>query len=173
MRRLLVLLSVVLLFALCQSQLIKKDKIKKPIKIRDCLFGFKKVNGTKECKTKEEFFKHPRNDTNCTKKNKTLKCFKFQNATACLCVRKPIPKNPIKFKDECPAGRIKRCKVDRFTGQQKCRCLRIGPVKDDTVKGEIECKEGEKKVCKSNGVCICRKLRDRRPPIDPNAVGLF
>ena len=72
MRKLLVLLSVVLLFALCQGQKEREtSKIRHRPLVRDCIFGYKKVNGTKTCKTMEEFFRHPRNDTTCVK-NKTL-----------------------------------------------------------------------------------------------------
>ena len=47
MRKLLVLLSVVLLFALCQNQKVKDiPRIRPRPTVRDCIFGFTKVNGT-------------------------------------------------------------------------------------------------------------------------------
>ena len=128
MRRLLELLSVVLLFALCQSQLKKIDRVRRPPKILGCIYGFKKVNETKVCKTREEFFNHSRNETNCTQKGKIRKCFNFFKTRTCFCVDKPVPKKPNYFRNECKKGLIKRCRVDRFTGKQKCSCVRIGPV---------------------------------------------
>ena len=171
MRKLLVLLSVVLLFAICQSQKVKDKKDLPKIK-RDCFFGYKKVNGTKVCKTKEEFLRHPRNETNCTA-NKTLKCLKVGDITACRCIKihRPRPHVPRNF--TCPVGKVKRCKTDRFTGKQNCRCVKLGPVLINDTNKDIVCKEGEKKVCKKNGVCLCKKARKERPPVDPNAVGLF
>jgi hypothetical protein len=180
MRKLLVLLSVVLLFALCQSQKLRdSSKIRVRPHVRDCIFGYKKVNGTKVCKTMEEFFKHPRNDTNCTK-NKTLKCFKFHNATACLCVKKHVrPPKPINV-TTCPVGFIYRCKRDRFTHKQECRCRRMGPVPVNftTGPGLKECPEGKELYCPKKRPCICRRIKKKPEPVEPvpvpePAVGLF
>ena len=134
MRRLLVLLSVVLLFALCQNQLTKKDRLIRPPKTHNCIFGFKKVNNIKVCKTIEEFFKHPRNDTNCTQKNKVSKCFTLYNTTACLCLKKIVPKKPINFKSKCKPGFFNRCRVNKFTGKQMCSCKKLGPIIKPVIK---------------------------------------
>ena len=165
MRKLLVLLSVVLLFAICQSQKIKEKKV--PHKIRECFFGYKKVNGTTECKTLAEFMKHPKNETHCTH-NKTLKCRKFSNVTVCRCLRTIRPVHPPKVSN-CTAGYIRRCKVDRFTGKQNCRCVKVGPIPRPGK--DLVCEEGKVKVCKDNGFCICKKPKPVK--IDPEAVGLF
>ena len=171
MRKLLVLLSVVLLFAICQSQKVKDKKDLPKIK-RDCFLGYKKVNGTKVCKTKEEFLKHPRNDTNCTV-NRTLKCFRIQNVTVCRCVRKFKPVTPIRSTN-CTKGYIRRCKVDKLTGKQNCRCVRLGPIVPVVKPEDVVCEEGKEKICKKNGVCICRKIRPvKKPPVEPEANGLF
>jgi hypothetical protein len=170
MRKLLVLLSVVLLFAICQSQKIKDKKV--PPKIRDCFFGYKKVNGTTVCKTKAEFMKHPKNDTNCTH-NRTLRCQKVDNVTICRCLRRIKPVHPIKTSN-CTKGYVRRCKVDKFTGKQKCRCVKMGPIIPVPIKDDIVCEEGKVKVCKRNGFCICKKPKpEREQPVVPDAVGLF
>ena len=171
MRKLLILLSVVLLFALCQSQSVRKNKTKHHPKDLDCIFGYKKVNGTKICKTMEEFFKHPRNDTNCTK-NKTLKCFKSHNVTACLCVK--VHKRPtLPDLHRCPVGYLWRCKRDSFTHKQECKCRKIGPTVNDTTTITTKCPEGKELFCPKRGRCICKK-KHRKPTLDPYmGDGLF
>jgi hypothetical protein len=156
MRKLLVLLSVVLLFAICQSQKVKDKKDLPKIK-RDCFFGYKKVNGTKVCKTKEEFLKHPRNETNCPV-NKTLICYKFGNITACLCIKVHKPATPI-IRTNCTKGYVRRCKFNKIYGIQSCRCVKMGPIIPVDKPEDVVCEEGKEKICKKNGVCICRKKR--------------
>ena len=175
MRKLLVLLSVVLLFALCQNQKVKDtSRIRPRPLVRDCIFGFTKVNGTKRCKTKEEFFKHPRNDTNCTK-NKRLRCFTMNNVTACLCVRRIEPPRPINV-TKCPVGFIWRCKRDKLTKHQECRCRKLGPVPVNTTSGPgvKECPAGKELYCPKKRPCICRRIKKTTQPVVPEpAVGLF
>ena len=172
MRKLLVLLSVVLLFALCQSQKVKEKK--KPPKFqRECLFGFKKVNNTKVCKTKEEFLKHPRNDTNCTT-GKRLKKIKVNNSTFYRCVLiRPVRPSDLRDGNCTQPGFVKRCKKDRFTGKNVCKCIRLGPgpVKDPNP--DVVCEDGKVKHCKKNGVCICRPLRPVKPTTVYNGDGLY
>ena len=168
MRKLLVLLSVVLLFAICQSQKVKEKKFPPKFK-RECFFGYKKVNGTKVCQTKAEFLKHPRNDTNCTV-NKTLKCFRIENVTVCRCVRKFKPVSPIRATN-CTKGYVRRCKVDRYTGKQNCRCIKVSPITPVVKPEDVVCEEGKEKICKKNGVCICRKKRSEIGlPVVPKEV---
>lgn len=171
MRKLLVLLSVVLLFALCQSHKVKE---KKPHKFpRECIFGYKKVNNTKVCKTKEEFLKHPRNDTNCTA-NKVLKKFKVNNVTFYRCVLKRVNRTThLKDKNCTKPGYTKRCKVDRFTGKNVCRCIKLGPVPVIEPNPDIVCAEGKVKHCNKRGVCICRSPKPVKTTVVEDAVGLF
>ena len=176
MRKLLVLLSVVLLFALSQSQRVKDTpKLRPRPRVRDCIFGYTKVNGTKKCQTMEEFFKHPRNDTNCTQ-NKKLKCFTFHNATACICVKPLRPTTTIN-PTKCPVGFIWRCKRDKLTKRQECRCRKLGPVPVNVTSGPVlkECPEGKELYCPKKRPCICRRIKKTTEPVvvpEP-AVGLF
>jgi len=141
MRKLLILLSIVLAAALCQT-IKRKTTYRPPYRPPDCIFGYKYLNGTssnKVCKTKEEFFQHPRNETNCSSLKK-LKCYTFKNVTACLCIRKfnrpPNPNFPLIL---CPEGYIRRCKK----GTRNCECIIIGPVKvNDTSRITKECGYG-------------------------------
>lgn len=171
MRKLLVLLSVVLLFALCQSQKVKDRKTHKFHK--ECIFGYKKVNNTKVCKTKEEFLKHPRNDTNCTA-NKVLKKFKINNVTFTRCVfkRNGNSTHVPKHRNCTEPGFVRRCKVDKFTGKNVCRCIRLGPpVREPNP--DIVCEEGKVKHCNKRGVCICRPPKPGKTTVVEEAVGLF
>ena len=164
MRKLLVLLSVVLLFALCQSQVVEKEK-KKLIKPNFCPFGYKKVNGTKVCKTYKEYLKHPRNFTNCTK-GFNLKCRKVENKTLCFCFPK-IKVLPNKNISLCKPGEILRCKFDRNTLKRGCKCEPVLPrVKTDP--SELNCPTGTTPKCKGNR-CICAKIKikEREPVLPP------
>ena len=166
MRKLLILLSVVLAVALCQTT--KRTTIHRPpYRPLDCTFGYKYLNGTlpnKRCKTKEEFFQNPRNDTNCSKLKK-LKCYTFKNVTACICVKKfnrpTYPDFPFK---RCPEGFVWRCS----RGVRNCGCKRIGPIKvNGTSKITKECEYGKYLYCPKKGECICRKIRRETSYIDP------
>ena len=164
MRKLLVLLSVVLLFALCQSQEVEKEKKKLLIKPNFCPFGYKKVNGTKVCKTYKEYLKHPRNFTNCTK-DSNLKCRKIENKTLCFCVPK-IKVLPHRNISLCKPGEILRCKFDRNTLKRGCKCEPVLPrVKTDP--SELNCPTGTTPKCKGNR-CICAKIKIKeREPVFP------
>lgn len=167
MRKLLVLLSVVLLFALCQSK-VSNNKTKHDHPNKHCFYGYKKVNGTKECKTIDEFMRHPKNDTNCTHK-KILKCLPVRNITVCRCVEKRRPPIIPIFNTTCQKGYIKRCRFDRQTNKEKCRCIRMGPVIRNKTE-EIVCKEGYTKICKNHGSgekCFCRKIHHVEPVYPP------
>lgn len=173
MRKFLMLLSAVLLFAICQGQLINKKLRPGPIKFRPvCPFGSKKVNGTRVCKTKEEFLVNPRNQTNCTK-NRKLICNPFGNVTYCFCLRKPkVPTVPTTFIRECPLGTRKSCKRDKLTRKQTCECVKFGPkVNDTNTLRKKDCGEGKELRCNSRG-CFCKKIKERKPVLEP-AVGLF
>ena len=164
MRKLLILLSVVLAVALCQSIKRPLGRVPPyhPINRLDCTFGIKKVNGTRKCKNIEEFFQHPRNDTNCSKLRR-LKCYKFKNATACLCVRKPKLFPHPDFPQLCKPGFVWRCKKDNID----CKCTRFGPVRvNDTLRLKNKCPEGEEFFCSVKTGCKCRKI-DRTPVIKP------
>jgi len=166
MRKLLILLSVVLAVALCQTTKRRTTLYRRPYRPLDCIFGYKYLNGTlrnKVCKTKEEFFQHPRNDTNCSKLKK-LKCYTLKNVTACICVRNF---NRITYPD-FPYNRCKPGFVWRCTRVNKdCECRRIGPIKvNGTSKITKECGDGKYLYCPKKGDCICRKIR-REPIIDP------
>ena len=164
MRKLLILLSVVVLFAICQSKTTHghHSHHKHP----DCIFGYKKVDGKKQCKTIEEFFQNPRNETNCTAK-KQLKCLKFNNATACLCLKKSVkipqgttqdgePTNPRK----CLQGYVYNCVKDHHTRHQECKCRKLSPVLDDpSSETTTECPEGQELYCGRRGKCLCRKVK--------------
>jgi len=169
MRKLLILLSVVLFIALCQARPTTNVHAIRPkfIYPLNCTFGFKKVNGTKRCKTMTEFFEHPRNETNCTKLQK-LKCYNYKNATACLCVKKPIlPPHPI-FPSRCPPGLTLRCKNRYF---RDCKCEKFSPIRlNRTSLIRRRCKEGEGLSCPKGGACICKKIEkklDIEPFIEP------
>ncbi len=168
MRKLLILLSVVVLFAICQGQRPKPTSgIKRPFPL-DCVFGYKKVNGTKKCRSKAEFFQHPRNETNCAKKNKTLKCYHFKNATACLCVKNRTRPHP-GFEHKCPPGQFWRCKG--YGRHQDCRCRKfvVHPV-NRTELVKPNCDQEKEYVFCTRRRCICKKKKE----IDPNeGVGLF
>ena len=156
MRKLLVLLSVVLLFALCQSQVMDKKKLVKPI----CPFGYTKVNGAKVCRSYKDYLKNPRNATNCTK-NFNLKCRKFENKTLCFCFPKFIVP-PFGNISKCQPGEIFRCKLDRTTGKRDCKCSTLLPkIKDKT---ELDCPLGTYPKCKGRR-CICAKNKEREPSI--------
>ena len=162
MRKLLILLSVVLFNALCQARPTTSVHAPKFIQPLDCTFGFKKVNGTKRCKTMTEFFQHPRNETNCTKLQKLI-CYNYKNATACLCIKKPIfppyPSHPL-FPPRCGPGLVWRCK-----GKNNCKCERFSPIRLTSRFSGI-CKEGEKFICPARGRCRCKKI-EREPTIEP------
>jgi len=156
MRKLLVLLSVVLVFALYQARPTTNIHASFSHKFRplDCTFGYKKVNGTKRCKTMEEFFHHPRNETNCTR-FKVLKCYNYKNASACLCVRKPIKPPHHDFPHPCPPGFTWRC----TRGLNKdCQCRRIGPIKINDTTRIPNCSYGKYLSC-TNTKCICKPLK--------------
>jgi hypothetical protein len=160
MRKLLVLLSLVLLFALCQSQVIEKGRKLRP---DFCPFGFTKVNGTKVCKSFEDFLKHPRNATNCTN-NKILKCRKFNNKTLCFCLPK-YPLRPRRNITLCKPGEFYRCKFDKSTGQRDCKCRPMGPKIIDVK--ELDCPLGSFPKCKGRR-CICAKdKKNEREPFKP------
>lgn len=161
MRKLLILLSVVLLFAICQSQRTKPTSVVRRPPFQ-CTFGYKKVNGTKKCRTKAEFFQHPRNETNCEKKNKTLKCYHYKNATACLCVKKRThPTSGPEVK--CPPGQIWRCK--KFGPHQDCKCRRIPvpPVNRTTDIPKPKCDTEKEYLFCTRRRCICKKKRTTEP----------
>jgi len=157
MRKLLILLSVVLFIAFCQARPTTSVHAISPkfIYPLNCTFGFKKVNGTKRCKTMTEFFEHPRNETNCTKLQK-LKCYNYKKATACLCVKKAIlpPHPPIIH--HCGPGLVWRCK-----GKNNCKCEKYSPIPLTS-----RCEEGEKLICTARGLCRCKKIQ-REPIIEP------
>ncbi len=160
MRKLLILLSVVLLFAICQSQRTKPTSVVRRPPF-ECLFGYKKVNGTKKCRTKAEFFQHPRNETNCEKKNKTLKCFHYKNATACLCIKKRTPRTsgPI---HTCPPGQIWRCKG--FGLHKDCKCRRPPvPLVNRTDIIKPNCDPEKEYLSCTRRRCICRKKKTTEP----------
>lgn len=163
MRKLLVLLSVVLLFALCQSQDPVKTKKEKP---HFCPFGYKKVNGTKICRTLDEFLRNPKNATNCTK-NKELRCRKFDNKTLCFCIPKFDVLRPHRNITRCKPGETLRCKFDRKTLKRECKCQSMVPRKYNT--SELVCEEGTVPKCKGKR-CVCAKVRDheRRPHLEPS-----
>lgn len=159
MRKLFIFLSVVLLIALCQSKERNTTRLNRPFISPppfDCIFGFKKVNGTKKCKTMEEFFKHPRNETNCTKIQK-LKCYNFKNETACVCVKKfKLPKIEIPYK--CPMGLVRRCKRRANSNKTDCHCTRFIPPKKNISRISTlanQCPEGKRFFCSYDG-CKCR-----------------
>lgn len=173
MRKFLMLLSAVLLFAICQGQLLNKKFKPGPHKFRPvCPFGSKKVNKTRVCLTKEEFLANPRNQTNCTK-HRNLVCNKFGNATYCFCLRNPKgPSFPTHVFRKCPLGTKKTCTKDKLTRQQTCVCEKLGPTANDTsVLRKKDCGEGYQLRCNSKG-CFCRKTKERKPVLEP-AVGLF
>ena len=118
--------------------------------------------------------KHPKNETNCTALKK-LKCFKVDNVTVCRCILKRNRTHDKLIHSNCTKGYVRRCKVDKFTGKQKCRCVKMGPVLPVHRNEDIVCEEGKVKVCKRNGFCLCKKKKPvtKEPVIDPNAVGLF
>jgi len=153
MRKLLILLSVFLVVALYQARPTTNvhtsfSHIFHPL---DCTFGYKKVNGTKKCKTMEEFFHHPRNETNCTI-FKELKCINYKNATACLCFRKPIKPPHHDFHDTCPPGFTWRCRRGFISD---CQCRRIVPSKIPN------CKPSQFLACTKNG-CFCKSKTNTR-----------
>ena len=158
MRKLFILLSVVLLFALCQSKLRNTTRLNPPFKTppMHCIFGIKKVNGTKKCKTMEEFFQHPRNQTNCTKAKK-LKCYNFKNATACVCVW-DIKLPHIEIPYRCPMGLVRRCKRRPHSNKTDCQCTRFIPPKINISRISTQakqCPEGKRLFCSFDG-CKCR-----------------
>jgi len=160
MGKLLVLLSVVLLFALCQSQVTGKEK--KLLKPNFCPFGYTKVNGTKVCKTLKEFLKHPRNVTSCSK-NRTLKCRKFDNKTLCFCLPE-FRVRPHRNISLCKLGEVYRCKFDKLTGQRDCKCRPIFPRVKTT---ELDCPLGTSPKCNGRR-CICAKDKEiKREPFVP------
>ena len=169
MRKLLIVLSVVLAVALCQSikrpTTIPRPPSLHPFNTLYCTFGSKKVNGTEKCKTKEEFFQHPRNETNCTKL-KILKCYTFKNDTACLCVRKFIRRPYSDFpRHRCRVGFVWRCK----RGNINCECIRFGSVRvNNTSRISKKCKGDEVLFCPKRGKCICKKERRDMEPILPD-----
>jgi len=171
MRKLLILLSVVLAFALCQTTK-RRTTIYRPYRPLDCTFGYKYLNGTlpnKVCKTKEEFFQHPRNETNCSILKK-LKCYTFKNVTACLCIKKfnrpPYPDFP---HHRCPFGFTWRCQRVNRIGNRNCECKRIGPVKlNFTSRITKRCKVDEVLSCPKRGACICKKGRKDILPDESN-----
>ena len=164
MRKQLILLSVVLLFAICQSK--RSPGHHSHHKRPDCIFGYKKVDGKKQCKTIEEFFQNPRNETSCPAK-KQFKCFTFNNATACLCIKKRAkipqdtttegePSNP----NQCPPGFVYNCRKDRHTRHQKCKCRKLGPsLNDPSSETTKDCPEGQELHCRRKGKCLCRKVK--------------
>ena len=164
MRKLLVLLSVVLLFALCQSQVVEKEKKIKP---NFCPFGYTKVNRTKVCKTLKEFLKLPRNVTSYSK-NRTLKCRKFDNKTLCFGLTKfhVIPHRNISL---CKPGEVYRCKFDKLAGQRECKCRPIFPKVKNT---ELDCPLGTYPKCNGRR-CICAKdQKIKREPFVPKRPDL-
>ena len=158
MRKLLIFLSVFLFIALCQARPTTNVHVPKNIQPLDCTFGFKKVNGTKRCKTMTEFFQHPRNETNCTKLQK-LKCYNYKNSTACLCIKKPIlPPHPSIL--ICGPNLVWRCK-----GKNNCKCSILDPARL-TSRFSMNCKAGEKYICPARGRCRCKKI-EREPTVEP------
>ena len=160
MRKLLILLSVVLFIAICQARPTTNVHVPKNIQPLHCTFGFKKVNGTKRCKTMSEFFQHPRNKTNCTKLQK-LKCYNYKNATACLCVKKLLlPPSP-SIIHKCGPGFIWRCK-----GKNNCKCEKFSPFRFNHTALIRSCDKGEEFWCSNRGLCRCRKI-ERKPNFEP------
>ena len=156
MRNLLILLSVVLAVALCQSTKIptRKLPVTHILPPFNCIFGIKKVNGTRKCKTKEEFFQNPRNDTNCSV-FKELKCYTLKKATACICVRKHLNITVPSF-HKCPIGEVWRCKRERHSNKLDCSCSKVGPVKLNNTSFPIKrCPGGFPPICPFIGPCRC------------------
>jgi len=165
MKKLLILLSVVLFISLCQARPTTNVHTIRPLIIQplNCTFGFKKVNGTKRCKTMTEFFQHPRNETNCTKLQK-LKCYNYKNATACLCIiKRPIPPHS-PLVHICGPGLVYRCR-----GKNNCFCDRFNPNQLNAAsRVPRRCNKGEILLC-PNGFCSCKKIK-RNPlpePLEP------
>ena len=163
MRKLLIILSVILLFSLCQS----KRETTRILPIHrfpnlGCTFGYKNVNGKKECQSKEEFFQHPRNETNCTKP-KNLNCYKFKNVTACICNR--LPKLlTLGFHQRCPRGFIWKCKSGN---NRDCYCGVMTPRPGNSASRlPMKCDREKELFCPNKSVCICRKIK-KTPVFEP------
>ena len=116
--------------------------------------------------------KHPKNDTNCTA-GKKLKRFKVDNVTFYRCVFKRSHWTHIPKDRNCKKpGFVKRCKVDKFTGKNVCRCIPLGPVPRPGK--DIVYEEGKERPCKKNGVCIYRPPKPvKKTTVVEYAVGLF
>ena len=166
MRKLLIFLSVVLAVSLCQGT--KRPTRKLPathiFNPSYCIFGIKKVNGTRKCRTKEEFFQHPKNDTNCSI-FKELKCYEFKNTTACICVKKVTRNTHPPIIHKCQPGFIWRCKRERYSRKSDCSCTKLYPVRGN---GTNKCPGI--KICPKKGPCYCDPRRASiNDPIDPVA----
>jgi len=174
MRKVLILLSVVLAVALCQNTKRRTTIYRPPYRPLDCIFGYKYLNGTlprKVCKTKEEFFLHPRNETKCSILKK-LKCYTFKNVTACLCVRKfNRPPNPDFPHNRCKPGFVWRCQRENGIRNRICECKKIGPVKVNITSRITEkCEKGTYLYCPRKGKCYCQD--DHIPELDMNGDDL-